>query len=85
MLIACVDGLKGFPEAIKSIFPQAHVQMYVVHLLRNSLGYVSWNGRKALAAALKPIYTAATAEQAEQYLIDFEARWGSRYSMIGGS
>ena len=74
VLIACVDGLKGFPEAIESIFPQAQVQLCIVHLLRNSLGYVSWKGRKAVAATLKPVYMAATAEQAEQQLTEFEAR-----------
>jgi len=82
---ARVDGLKGFPEAIESIFPRAQVQLCIVHLLRNSLGYVSWKERKAVAAALKPIYTAATAEQAEQRLTEFEERWGSRYPMIGRS
>src|SRR5262249_17120695 len=51
VLIACVDGLKGFPEAIESIFPQAQVQLCIVHLLRNSLGYVPWKERKAVAAA----------------------------------
>ncbi len=85
VLIACVDGLKGFPEAIESVFPQAQVQLCIVHLLRNSLGYVSWKERKAVAASLKPVYTAATAEQAEQQLTEFEARWGARYPMIGRS
>jgi putative transposase len=85
VLIACVDGPKGIPEAIESIFPRAQVQLRIVHLLRNSLGYVSWKERKAVAAALKPIYTAATAEQAEQELTEFEAQWGSRYPMIGRS
>src|SRR5215813_1039882 len=85
VLIACVDGLKGFPEAIESIFPQAQVQLCIVHLLRNSLGYVSWKEREAVAAALKTIYTAATAEQAEQELAEFEAKWGARYPMIGRS
>jgi putative transposase len=85
VLIACVDGLKGFPEAIESIFPRAQVQLCIVRLLRNSLGYVSWKECKAVAAALKPIYTVATAEQAEQELTDFEAQWGARYPMIGRS
>jgi putative transposase len=85
VLIACVDGLIGFPEAIELIFPRAQVQLCIVHLLRNSLGYVSWKERKAVAAALKPIYTAATAEQAEQELTEFESQWGSRYPMIGRS
>jgi len=83
VLIACVDGLNGFPEAIESIFPRAQVQLRVVQLLRNSLRYVSWKERKAVSAALKPIYTAASAEQAEQHLTEFEERWGCRYPMIG--
>jgi putative transposase len=83
VLIACVDGLKGFPEAIESIFPRAKVQLRIVRLLRNSLRYVSWKERKAAADALKPIYTAATAEQAEQHLTEFEEGWGCRYPMIG--
>jgi mutator family transposase/Homeodomain-like domain-containing protein len=73
VFIACVDGLQGFPEAIESIFPRAQVQLCIVHLLRNSVGYVSWKERKAVAAALKPIYTAA-AEQVEQELTEFEAQ-----------
>jgi putative transposase len=85
ILIACVDGLKGFPEAIEAVFPQAQVQLCIVHLLRNSLSYVSWKDRKAVAAALKPIYTAATAEEAERCLTEFEQQWGSRYPMIGRS
>jgi len=85
ILIACVDGLKGFPEAIESVFPQAQVQLCIVHLLRNSLSYVSWKDRKAVAAALKAVYTAATAEVAERSLTEFEQQWGSRYPMIGRS
>ncbi len=85
MLIACVDGLKGFPEAIESIFSRAQVQLCIVHLLRNSLGYVSWKEGKAVAAALKSVYTTATAEQAEQRLTEFEEQWGVRYPMIGRS
>ena len=85
ILIACVDGLKGFPEAIEAVFPQALVQLCIVHLLRNSLSYVSWKDRKAVAAALKPVYTAATAEAAERALTEFEQQWASRYPMIGRS
>jgi putative transposase len=83
VLIACVGVLKGFPEAIESIFPRAQVQLRIIHLLRNSLRLVSWKERKAVAAALKPIYTAATAEQAEQHLTEFDEVWGCRYPMIG--
>jgi putative transposase len=85
LLIACVDGLKGFPEAIESVFPAAQVQLCIVHLLRNSLNYVSWKDRKEVAAALKPIYTAITVEEAEQQLTAFEQQWGGRYPMIGRS
>jgi putative transposase len=85
LLIACVDGLKGFPEAIESVFPAAQVQLCIVHLLRNSLNYVSWKDRKEVAAALKPIYTAITEEEAAQQLTAFEQQWGGRYPMIGRS
>lgn len=70
-LIVCCDGLSGLPEAIGSVWPQAIVQTCVVHLIRNSMRYASWKGRKAIAAALRPVYTAATVEAAEQALQDF--------------
>lgn len=73
--IVCTDGLKGFPDAISSIFPRAQVQTCLVHLIRASLHYVNWKERKALAAGLKPIYRAATAEAAEWALRDFRERW----------
>ena len=66
VLIFCVDGLKGFPEAIGNVFPQAEVQQCIVHAVRASLNYVNWKERRALAADLKPIYRAATEEQARQ-------------------
>lgn len=68
ILIACVDGLKGFPEAIESLYPQAQVQLCIVDLVRNSLKLVSWKDRKAVASDLKRIYRAATVEEAEQEL-----------------
>lgn len=67
-----VDGLKGFPEAIEATFPQAQIQTRIVHLIRNSLSYVAWKDRKALAAELKPVYQAANAEAAEAALAAFE-------------
>lgn len=83
-LITVVDGLKGFPEAIQAVFPEAQVQLCIVHLIRGSLEFVSWKDRKAVAAALKGIYTAATVAQAELELAAFESSdWGRRYSMIG--
>ncbi len=73
--IVCTDGLKGFPDAIGSVFPKAQVQTCIVHMIRASLNYVSWKERKALAADLKPIYRAPTAEAAELALSDFRQRW----------
>jgi putative transposase len=83
ILITCVDGLKGFPQAIESVFPQAVVQLCIVHLVRASLNYVNWKERKQVAADLKEIYRAATAVQAEMELNTFQARWGSKYQAIG--
>ena len=60
MLIACCDGLKGFPQAIEAVYPQAQVQLCIVHLMRNCMKYVPWKDRKAVCADLKPIYQAAT-------------------------
>jgi putative transposase len=83
IFIACVDGLKGFPQAIESVFPQALVQLCIVHLVRASLKYVSWKDRKQVAADLKLIYRAATVEQAEQELENFIAQRGAKYQAIG--
>jgi putative transposase len=83
IFIACVDGLKGFPQAIESVFPQAQVQLCIVHLVRASLNYVSWKDRKQVAAALKPIYRAVDAEQARQELYRFVEVWGAKYQAIG--
>src|SRR3954452_7775953 len=85
VLIACVDGLKGFPEAIEAVFPQAWVQTCIVHLIRASLRYVNYRDRKKLAAALRPIYTAANADEAAAELERFQAEWGAAYPMIGDS
>jgi len=83
ILIAVVDGLKGFPEAINATFPSTTVQTCVVHLIRNSLAYVSWKDRKHVAAALRPIYTAPSAEAARAALEGFAAGpWGAQHPSI---
>ena len=73
--IVCTDGLRGFPQAIEAVFPQAQVQTCIVYLIRASLNYVSWKERKTVAADLKPIYKAPTAEAAQEALDEFRARW----------
>ncbi|MFL5957717.1 MAG: IS256 family transposase [Solirubrobacterales bacterium] len=82
VLIACVDGLKGFPEAIEAVFPLAWVQTCIVHLIRASLRYVNYRDRKKVAAALRPIYTAANADDALAELERYDAEWGAAYPMI---
>src|SRR5438874_7141140 len=82
MFIACVDGLKGFPESIATVFPEAQVQLCIVHQVRASLNYVSWKQRKAVAADLRPIYRASTVEEAEQRLDEFAAKWDGAYPTI---
>jgi putative transposase len=82
IFIACVDGLKGFPQAIETMFPQAQVQTCIVHLVRASLNYVGWKERKQVAADLKAVYRAATAEEAEQRLTQFAAKWDNRFASI---
>ena len=81
-MIFCVDGLKGFPEAIESVFPQADVQHCIVHAVRASLNYVNWKERKLVAADLKPIYRAPTEEQARIELDLFKDKWASKYQPI---
>lgn len=86
ILLAVVDGLKGFPEAIQAAFPETLVQTCIVHLLRHSLDFVSWKDRKAVAAALKDIYRAVDAAAGEKALQDFEAGpWGRKYPAISQS
>jgi putative transposase len=85
IFIACVDGLKGFPEAIETVFPHTQVQLCLVHMVRNSLKYVSWKQRKEVAAGLKAIYQAPTAEQAEMELMAFEEKWDETHPSIGQS
>jgi putative transposase len=79
VLISCVDGLKGFPEAIEATFPQAWVQTCIVHLIRASLRYVNYRDLKKVASALRPIYTAPNADQALVELERFDSEWGQRY------
>ena len=86
VLVAVVDGLKGFPEAITAVFPQAIVQTCIVHLIRHSLDFMSWKDRKPVVPALKAIYRARDAEAGKQALDDFEAGpWGQRYPAIAQS
>jgi transposase-like protein len=83
--IACVDGLKGLPEAVEAVFPRTQVQLCIVHKLRNSLKYVPWKERKAVAKDLRAIYAAATLTEAEQALERFSQCWDSKYPAIGPS
>ena len=82
IFIACVDGLKGFPEAIESVFPKTAVQLCIVHMVRYSLNFVGWKLRKTIAADLRTIYQATTVEQAQQHLEDFDTQWGAEYPSI---
>ena len=86
ILIAVTDGLKGMPEALGAVFPATTLQTCIVHLIRNSLDFASWKDRKALAAAIKPIYTATSAEAAEAELNAFEAGpWGQKFLTVVGA
>jgi putative transposase len=82
VFIACVDGLKGFPQAIETVYPKTTVQLCIVHMVRASLNYVNWKERKQVAADLKSIYRAATVEEAERQLEMFAARWDQKYPTI---
>jgi putative transposase len=82
VLVACVDGLAGFPEAIEAVFPHAWVQTCIVHLIRNSMRYVTWKDRKQVIADLKPIYRAVNADAAEHALEAFDDSWQEKYPMI---
>lgn len=85
IFIACVDGLKGFPEAIETVFPEAQVQLCIVHLVRHSLNYVGWKQRKEVASDLQTIYRAATREEAEMKLSEFAQRWDEQFPTISKS
>lgn len=82
ILIACVDGLKGFPEALESVFPKTTVQTCIVHMIRNSTRLISWKDRKEVARDLKPIYTAVDRDAAQSALADFDQRWGQQYPAV---
>jgi putative transposase len=82
VLIACVDGLSGFPEAIEAVFPAAWVQTCIVHQIRSSLRYVNYRDRRVLAKDLRPVYTAANVDAALIELERFDEQWGGRYPMI---
>ena len=85
IFIAAVDGLSGFPEAINTVYPQTKIQLCIVHMVRNSLKFVSWKDRKAVAADLKKIYRSLTVEEAEQELASFTEIWDPKYPTIGQS
>ena len=85
IFIGCVDGIKGFPEAMEAVFPATQVQLCLVHMVRNSLNYVGWKERKAVAADLKAIYRAATEAEAEQALEAFALKWDRKYPSISKS
>lgn len=85
MLIACIDGLKGFPEAINTVYPQTRIQLCIVHMIRNSTRFVSWKERKELCADLKFIYTAVTEDEALNALDNFAEKWDKKYPMISKS
>ena len=85
IFIACVDGLKGFPEAIEAMFPNTQVQLCLVHMVRHSLNYVSWKQRKEVADDLKSIYQAPTVQLAESNLTAFEAKWDATHPTISKS
>jgi len=85
ILIACVDGLKGFPEAINTVFPQTQVQLCIVHMVRNSMKYVPWKDYKAVTADLKRIYQSVTEEEALLELDNFCLSWDDKYPQISRS
>jgi len=85
VFVACVDGLTGFPEAIATVFPKTQVQLCIVHMMRNSLAFVSWKDRKAVAAGLKVIYQSITVTEAEQELEAFALQWDKQYPSISAS
>jgi transposase-like protein len=85
ILIACVDGLKGFPDAINSVYPETHVQLCIVHMVRNSLKYVSWKDYKAVAGDLKRVYRSLTEEEALLELTHFGEKWDDHYPQIAKS
>lgn len=85
IFLACVDGLKGFPDAINAIFPQTEIQLCIVHMVRNSCRFVSYKDRKAVTGDLKEIYNAPTVEMAEQALEKFSDKWDDKHASISPS
>jgi len=85
IFIACCDGLTGFPDAIEAVFPKTQVQLCIVHMVRNSLSYVSYKDRKAVAADLRLVYTASTEAEAEGHLVAFAEKWDQQYPTISKS
>ena len=81
VLIACIDGLAGFKDAIQSVFPQVEIQRCVIHQIRNSLKYVSWKDRRAFASDLRHVYQAPTRKAAEQALLELAETWGDKYAI----
>lgn len=81
ILVACIDGLKGFPEAIEAVYPQTQVQLCIVHQIRSSLKYVPEKDKKAVVADLKPIYQANNQDQGYEKLLEFEDKWGKQYPL----
>ena len=85
ILIACVDGLKGFPDAIQAVYPKTHVQLCIVHMVRNSMKFVPWSDYKAVAADLKRVYQSATEDQALLALDQVDQIWAKKYPQISRS
>ncbi|RDH41460.1 IS256 family transposase [Zooshikella ganghwensis] len=85
ILIACVDGLKGFPDAINAVYPETQIQLCIVHMVRNAVKYVPWKDYKAVTSGLKRIYQSATEEEALQALEQFGAQWDHKYPQISRS
>ena len=85
ILIACVDGLKGFPDAINMVYPDTHIQLCIIHMVRNNLKYVSWKDYEAVTADLKRIYQSVTEDAALQALDEFGQKWDDKYPQISKS
>ncbi len=85
IFIACIDGLKGFPDAIKTVYPDAKIQLCIVHMVRNSLKYVVFKDKKEVAADIKSIYNSPTLAQAEKALEEFSEKWDKKYPVISQS
>ena len=82
ILIACIDGLKGFPEAINSIFPKTEIQLCIIHQIRNSLKYIASKNQKEFMTDLKEVYQANSKDLAESKLLELEEKWGSKYPLV---